>query len=265
MWCFFGEKKYDNGAREIVWLYHASSLPIRRHVKIKRDANPYHPAWEMYFEARESKHMTKTLAGRGTLLYLWRTQGGKCSRCGEPITKKQDGTAITSSPRCWVAQTVQPTVSFFTRNAIGNCIANSAATVPASLTRRSEGLSRVSWKLSRTVFRGAVGGNADCLLDLQRPSLPQPTPIEPGENGLFGNIDAAPKRAAKPKAGSRPVYKFEMPDGAPYALAGLYSEWRPRKGSNHPALDTFSILTTGANELTEPIHDRMPVILHPRL
>jgi len=32
----------------------------------------------------------------------------------------------------------------------------------------------------------------------------------------------------------------------------------------HPPLDTFSIVTTEANELTDPIHDRMPVILHPR-
>jgi len=32
--------------------------------------------------------MTQTLAGRGTLLYLWRTQGGKCIRCGEPITRE---------------------------------------------------------------------------------------------------------------------------------------------------------------------------------
>jgi putative SOS response-associated peptidase YedK len=99
---------------------------------------------------------------------------------------------------------------------------------------------------------------------LQRPSLRQPPPIEPGEHGLFGNIVTVPKKTAKPKAGSRPVYKFEMPDGAPYALAGLYSEWRPRKGSAHPPLDSFSILTTEANELTDPIHDRMPVILHPR-
>jgi len=53
-----------------------------------------------------------------------------------------------------------------------------------------------------------------------------------------------------------------MPDGAPYALAGLFSEWRPRKGSPHPPLDTFSIVTTEANELMDPIHDRMPVILH---
>jgi putative SOS response-associated peptidase YedK len=77
-------------------------------------------------------------------------------------------------------------------------------------------------------------------------------------------ISAPAKRTPKPKAGSRPVYKFEMPDGAPYALAGIFSEWRPRQGSPHPPLDTFSIVTTEANELMEPIHNRMPVILHPR-
>lgn len=87
-WCFFGEKKLDNGERETVWLFHASSLPIRRHVKIKQAANPYHPEWETYFEARDSRHMTQTLSGRAMLLYLWRKQGGKCVRCGEPITKE---------------------------------------------------------------------------------------------------------------------------------------------------------------------------------
>src|ERR1700677_1244646 len=50
---------------------------------------------------------------------------------------------------------------------------------------------------------------------------------------------------------------------APYALAGLFSEWRPRQGSPHPPLDTFSIVTKEANELMEPIHNRMPVILQP--
>lgn len=55
-----------------------------------------------------------------------------------------------------------------------------------------------------------------------------------------------------------------MADGRPYALAGLYSEWRPRPGNAHPALDTFSIVTTEANELMEPIHDRMPVVSHQR-
>jgi putative SOS response-associated peptidase YedK len=99
---------------------------------------------------------------------------------------------------------------------------------------------------------------------LQRPSLPQPPPMEAGERGLFGDIAVPAKAAAKPKASSRPVYKFEMSDGAPYALAGLFSEWRLRKGVSHPTLETFSIVTTEANELTDPIHDRMPVILHSR-
>jgi putative SOS response-associated peptidase YedK len=34
--------------------------------------------------------------------------------------------------------------------------------------------------------------------------------------------------------------------------------------SPHPPLDTFSIVTTEENELMEPIHNRMPVILHSR-
>jgi putative SOS response-associated peptidase YedK len=55
-----------------------------------------------------------------------------------------------------------------------------------------------------------------------------------------------------------------MPYGAPYALAGLFSEWRPRRNVSHPPLDTISIVTTEANELTEPIHNLIPVILHPR-
>ena len=31
-----------------------------------------------------------------------------------------------------------------------------------------------------------------------------------------------------------------------------------------PVLETFTILTTDPNELTEPFHNRMPVILEPR-
>jgi putative SOS response-associated peptidase YedK len=129
---------------------------------------------------------------------------------------------------------------------------------------RSEGI------LDKPIWKGPFQ-HSRCLIPvdgfyewLQHPSLPQPPPIEPGEHGLFGDIAVAPKKAAKPKAGSRPVYKFEMPDGSPYALAGLFSEWRPKRGSMHPPLDTFSILTTEANELMQPIHSRMPVILHPR-
>jgi putative SOS response-associated peptidase YedK len=129
---------------------------------------------------------------------------------------------------------------------------------------RSEGI------LDKPIWKGPFQ-HSRCLIPIdgfyewvQHPSLPQPPPIEPGEHGLFGDFTLEPKNAAKPKAGSKPVYKFEMPDGSPYALAGLFSEWRPKRGSMHPPLDTFSILTTEANELMQPIHSRMPVVLHPR-
>jgi putative SOS response-associated peptidase YedK len=99
---------------------------------------------------------------------------------------------------------------------------------------------------------------------LQRPGLPQPPPIEPGEHGLFPGAPPPPVKTPKPKAGSKPVYKFEMTDHRPFAMAGLYSQWRPRPGDTREPLDTFSIVTTEANELMTVIHDRMPVILHER-
>ena len=44
----------------------------------------------------------------------------------------------------------------------------------------------------------------------------------------------------------------------PFAFAGLYEVWRPPLGD---PLRTCTIITTDANELLRPIHDRMPVIL----
>jgi putative SOS response-associated peptidase YedK len=44
-------------------------------------------------------------------------------------------------------------------------------------------------------------------------------------------------------------------------LAGLWERWQPKEGE---ALETFTILTTDPNELMEPVHNRMPVILEPR-
>ncbi len=61
--------------------------------------------------------------------------------------------------------TAQPTANFCTRSVIVNCTAVLEISTAAFRKRHLEGLSRVSWKLSRTVLRGAVGGNADCLLD----------------------------------------------------------------------------------------------------
>jgi putative SOS response-associated peptidase YedK len=48
-------------------------------------------------------------------------------------------------------------------------------------------------------------------------------------------------------------------DGEPIAFAGLWEVWRP--SSTEPWLLTCSIVTTRANGMMAPVHDRMPVML----
>ncbi|WP_224981967.1 SOS response-associated peptidase [Geomonas agri] len=49
-------------------------------------------------------------------------------------------------------------------------------------------------------------------------------------------------------------------EGLPMLFAGLWETWKSPEGEQ---VESFTILTTGANRLLESIHERMPVILHP--
>ena len=49
-----------------------------------------------------------------------------------------------------------------------------------------------------------------------------------------------------------------MRSGEPFAFAGLWAVWRDPDGNRIPSC---TIITTAANDLLRPIHDRMPVIL----
>ncbi len=62
---------------------------------------------------------------------------------------------------------------------------------------------------------------------------------------------------AKLKRGKAPM-RFTLKGGEPFAFAGLWDRWKKPNGDE---LRTFTIITTQANELLQPIHDRMPVIL----
>lgn len=44
-----------------------------------------------------------------------------------------------------------------------------------------------------------------------------------------------------------------------FTFAGLWDEWADK--STGEVLHTFTIITTGANDIVKPIHDRMPVML----
>jgi RNA-directed DNA polymerase len=88
-WRFRGTIWDEDGGKHTVFLRHARSTSIRRHVKIRGDANPYDPAWELYFEERVAPQMANTLTGRGKARYLWLAQDGKCRICGHPLTLEQ--------------------------------------------------------------------------------------------------------------------------------------------------------------------------------
>ncbi len=57
----------------------------------------------------------------------------------------------------------------------------------------------------------------------------------------------------------QPFY-IRLRDGHPFAFAGLWERWAPQDGQ---PLDSCSIITTVANDLIQPLHVRMPVILSP--
>jgi putative SOS response-associated peptidase YedK len=57
----------------------------------------------------------------------------------------------------------------------------------------------------------------------------------------------------------RQPYNFHMQDGRPFAFAGMWECWQ----KDGESVESFTIITTEANELLAKYHDRMPVIVHP--
>ena len=66
---------------------------------------------------------------------------------------------------------------------------------------------------------------------------------------------------AKKGAGAKQPFYFYVKDKEVFGFAGLWEEWTDRETGE--VLDTCTIITTEANAVLEPVHDRMPVILKP--
>jgi len=66
-------------------------------------------------------------------------------------------------------------------------------------------------------------------------------------------------KAGKPV--KRPHFIHRV-DGEPLAVAGLWSMWKDRtEGSDSEWLHSATVVTTGANDTMQAVHNRMPVIL----
>ena len=75
-------------------------------------------------------------------------------------------------------------------------------------------------------------------------------------DGFYEWKDMGPGRKKQP-------FLIRAGDGRPLALAGLWEVWKDREAQDAEWLRSCTILTTDANELVAPLHDRMPAILLP--
>lgn len=65
-----------------------------------------------------------------------------------------------------------------------------------------------------------------------------------------------------PGASKKQPHAIRAADDAPFAFGGIWEYWKPREGDGE-AIVSAAVLTTDANALMAPIHDRMPVIIPP--
>ena len=94
------KKQKPNGEPRLWSLRRASDSKIKRHIKIKADANPYDPQWEIYFEKRWQFKMRNHLLGNWKFSNIWESQSGLCSTCKQRITLESKWDIHHIQPRC---------------------------------------------------------------------------------------------------------------------------------------------------------------------
>jgi putative SOS response-associated peptidase YedK len=66
----------------------------------------------------------------------------------------------------------------------------------------------------------------------------------------------------KMDAKTKQPYAIALNDGSLFALAGLWDTWKDK--ATGQAINTYTLITTDPNQLMEPLHNLMPVILQRR-
>lgn len=84
------EEQAEKLDREWTYLVRAADYAIRRHTKLRSEANPYDPAWEMYFEERFRSKMLRSPRGGRKIVHLWVDQGGTCPVCRQMLEMEEE-------------------------------------------------------------------------------------------------------------------------------------------------------------------------------
>ena len=88
-WCFaFKRKIQDKGktTESLFCLEDPTKTPIKRHVKIKSECNPFDPKWQEYLKKRFVLKTQVALNNSKKSLLLWKEQNGLCPVCNQKIT-----------------------------------------------------------------------------------------------------------------------------------------------------------------------------------
>lgn len=80
----------EKRGREWTHLVRAGSYAIRRHTKVRKEANPYDPEWEMYFEGRLRSKILRNSQGGRKIVHLWVAQEGTCPVCQQKLEIEEE-------------------------------------------------------------------------------------------------------------------------------------------------------------------------------
>ena len=160
-----------------VWLYYARSTPIKRHVKVQGEANPYDPTYEAYFEERGGLTCWKRFGVPALFAISGMNNVDYARSAIQKSLGSRPGACITASPVCWAVPLVPRTAFSFIPSAMTGFI---VSVFPfrnrVSFKEAFEGLELGEGKLSRPVLRRPGGrkaawllGNTDKLNGKQRP------------------------------------------------------------------------------------------------
>lgn len=147
-------------------------------------------------------------------------------------------------------------------------IAPSADLIVAEADSAESVLTRRRWGLvphwAKDPSIGAKLSNARSETVWERPSFRDAIRRHRCIVPVDGFYEWAPASSDGPTTASgRPAKRphlFTAADGSPLLIAGIAADWHDERAGS---LQTVCLLTTSANELMEPIHDRMPVIIDP--